>query len=187
MVELCEQLAAVWESEAVDRLLVINAFVLDFLCIHPFGDGNGRVVRLLTLQLLYAAGYEVGRYISLEHIIEQSKETYYEALWRSSQRWDTGQHDLTPWHQYSLSALIYIYREFEARVGELASAPGAKRAAVLHAWETFKPGQTFSIAELEHICPTVSRATVRRVLNKLRERGAVECLGTGRAAQWRKC
>ena len=187
MAELCEQLAAVWESGAVDRLLVINAFVLDFLCIHPFSDGNGRVTRLLTLQLLYAAGYEVGRYISLEHIIEQSKETYYEALWRSSQRWDTGQHDLTPWHQYSLSVLIYTYREFEARVGKLASAPGAKRAAVLQAWETFKLGQTFSIAELEHICPTVSRATVRRVLNELRERGAVECLGTGRAAQWRKC
>ena len=83
--------------------------------------------------------------------------------------------------------LIYTYREFEARVGKLASAPGAKRAAVLQAWETFKPGQTFSIAELAHICPTVSRATVRRVLNELRERGAVECLGTGRAAQWRKC
>lgn len=187
MVELCASLAAIWNGDAVDRLLVIDAFVLDFLCIHPFRDGNGRIGRLLTLLLLYAAGYEVGRYISLERIIEQTKETYYEALWRSSQRWDTGQHDLTPWHQYSLSVLIYAYREFEARVGELASAPGAKQEAVFQALEAFKSGQTFSIAELERLCPTVSRATVRRVLNDLREQGTVACLGTGRSAQWRKC
>ncbi|MBN1919639.1 MAG: Fic family protein [Anaerolineae bacterium] len=187
MAELCAGLTELWNGEAVDQLLVANAFVLDFLCIHPFRDGNGRVGRLLTLVLLYAAGYEVGRYISLERIIEHTKETYYEALWRSSQRWETGKHDLTPWHQYSLSVLIYAYREFEARVGELASAPGAKREAVLQVFGTLKAGQTFSIAEMERLCPTVSRATVRRVLEELREQRAVECLGTGRAAQWRKC
>lgn len=89
MEELCNAMEHVWNSEQVDRLLIINAFILDFLCIHPFTDGNGRVARLLTLLMLYAAGYQAGRYISLERIIEQTKETYYEALWRSSFRWET--------------------------------------------------------------------------------------------------
>lgn len=186
MEELCRHLTAIWESEQVDWLLIINAFILDFLCIHPFRDGNGRLARLLTLLLLYAAGYEVGRYISLERIIEQTKETYYEALHRSSQRWDVGQHDLTPWYQYSLSVLVYAYREFEERVGELAMAPGAKSRAVRLVIEAFSPGQTFAIADLERACPTVSRATIRRVLGELREQGQVKCLGTGRSARWQK-
>ncbi len=116
MAELCDRLNEFWYNEQVDKLLVIQAFILDFLCIHPFHDGNGRLARLLTLLLLYAAGYEVGRYISLERIIEQTKETYYEALRRSSQRWDSGQHDVTPWFQYSLSVLVYAYRDFENQV-----------------------------------------------------------------------
>ncbi len=184
--ELCTQLTALWPSEQIDQLLLLNAFVLDFLCIHPFQDGNGRLARLLTLLLLYAAGYEVGRYISLERIIAQTKETYYEALHRSSQRWETGQHDLTPWYQYSMSVLVYAYREFEERVGELLTARGAKSAAVQTAIATFSPGQTFTIAELLRICPAVSRSTVRRVLNELRDQGQVTCSGGGRAAQWQK-
>ena len=186
MDELCRHLDEAWQSDKVDRLLVINAFVLDFLCIHPFTDGNGRVARLLTLLLLYGAGYEVGRYISLERITEQTKETYYDALWRSSARWDTGQHDLTPWHQYSLSVLIHAFREFEEQVGGLVAAPGAKSQAVRSAIEAFGPGQTFTIADLECLCPTSSRATIRRVLEELRQQGQVECLGRGRSAMWRK-
>ena len=184
--ELCDSLAAAWDSEQVDGLLVINAFILDFLCIHPFPDGNGRVARLLTLLLLYTAGYEVGRYISLERIIEQTKETYYEALRQSSERWDVGQHDLTPWHQYSLGVLVYAYRESEERVGELVAAPGAKSKAVRLAIGALRAGRTFAIADLERACPTVSRATIRRVLGELREQGQVECLGTGRSARWRR-
>ena len=186
MEELCQRLGQTWDSQQVDRLLITNAFILDFLCIHPFPDGNGRLARLLTLLLLYAAGYEVGRYTSLERITEGTKETYYEALLRSSQRWDTGHHDLTPWYQYSLGVLIYAYREFEARVSELVAAPGAKSQMVRSAIDTFVSGHTFSISELERLCPTVSRETVRRVLRGLREKGQVECLGTGRSAQWRK-
>lgn len=186
MKELCQRFGEAWDAEQVDKLLLVDDFVLDFLCIHPFADGNGRLARLLTLLLLYAAGYEVGRYISLERIIEGTKETYYEALLRSSQRWESGNHDLTPWHQYSLGVLVCAYSEFEERVGELAKMPGAKREAVLAVFEAFDSGHTFSITELEHMCPTVSRATVRRVLNELREQNAVECLGTGRWARWRK-
>jgi hypothetical protein len=95
--------------------------------------------------------------------------------------WDTGHHDLTPWYQYSLGVLIYAYREFEARVSELVAAPGAKSQMVRSAIDTFVSGHTFSISELERLCPTVSRETVRRVLRGLREKGQVECLGTGRS------
>jgi Fic family protein len=186
MEELCDGLAEAWEMEQVDQLLIINGFILDFLCIHPFPDGNGRLARLLTLLLLYEAGYEVGRYISLEQIIEQTKETYYEALLRSGQRWESGRHDLLPWHQYSLGVLIYAYREFEKRVSQLATAPGAKSQAVQLAVAAFGPDQTFAIADLERGCPGVSRATIRRVLEKLRSQGQVECLGRGRAARWQK-
>jgi len=186
MSELCQSLAEAWEKEAADRLLIANAFLLDFLCIHPFTDGNGRMARLLSLLLYYAAGYQVGRYVSLERIIEQTKETYYEALYRSSQRWDSGQHDLTPWYQYSLSILVYAYREFETQVNQATAAPGAKSQAVISAVQAFAPEQTFSIADLERICPTVSRATIRRVLDDLRAEGRVACLGAGRSAQWIK-
>lgn len=186
MEELCQRFGEIWGSKQADRLLVANAFILDFLCIHPFFDGNGRLARLLTLLLLYEAGYEVGRYISLERIIEGTKETYYEALLKSSQRWESGNHDLTPCHQYSLGVLLYAYREFEARVGELTTVPGAKSQMVRSAIGTFVSGHTFSISELERLCPTVSRETIRRVLNKLRDGGQVECLGTGRSAQWKK-
>jgi Fic family protein len=186
MEELCQRFSEAWDAEQVDKLLLIDTFVLDFLCIHPFADGNGRLARLLTLLLLYAAGYEVGRYISLERIIEGTKETYYEALLRSSQRWESGNHDLTPWHQYSLGVLVYAYGEFEERVGELFAAPGVKSEMVRVAVEAFPPGHIFPISELSRLCPAVSRATIRRVLNELRNGGQVECLGTGRDAQWRK-
>lgn len=184
MKELCALVTAAWEQEQADRLLILNAFILDFLCIHPFTDGNGRLARLLTLLLLYAAGYQVGRYISLERIIENTKETYYGALWRSSQRWDSGQHDLTPWYQYSLGVLIYAYREFEQQVGELAAL--GKGELVRQTVHSFGAGQTFTLADLERLCPTVSRVTVRRALDELRDQGQVACLGKGRAARWQK-
>lgn len=186
MQELCQRFTEAWQVEQADKLLIINAFILDLLCIHPFADGNGRIARLLTLLLLYAAGYEVGRYISLERIVEQTKETYYEALLRSSQNWDTGHHNLTPWGQYNLSIVIYAYREFEQRVGEVSTTRGAKSQAVRSAVETFEPGQTFTMADLERICPTVARSTIRLVLEELRKRGHVKCLGTGRSARWQR-
>jgi len=186
MKELCRHLATAWESERVDRVLVTNGFILDFLCIHPFPDGNGRLARLLTSLLLYTACYEVGRYISLERIMEQTRKTYYAALRRSGEHWDVGQHDLTPWHQHSLGVLVYAYREFEERVGELDTAPGAEDRAAWLTVGTFRPGQTFTIAELERACPGVNRATIRRVLREMRAQGQVKCLGTGRAAQWQR-
>jgi Fic family protein len=117
---LNRQLQSQWRADEIDKLLLVPAYVLDFVCIHPFRDGNGRMARLLTLLLLYQVGYEVGRFSSLEKIIEESNETYDDALYQSSQRWHKGMHPLTPWTEYLMGTLIAAYREFEGRVGAVA-------------------------------------------------------------------
>ncbi len=173
-----------WQSGSVDRLLLIPAYVLDFLCIHPFLDGNGRMARLLTLLLLYQAGFEVGRYLSLERVVEQTKEGYYDSLLASSQGWHEGRHDLGPWTEYLLGVLTRAYREFEERVGALASARGAKTQMVTDAIHRLPDG--FRIADIERLCPTVSREMIRVVMNKLKREGVIWCVGAGMGAVWRK-
>ncbi len=171
-------------SGKADPLLLAAAFILDFECIHPFADGNGRVGRLLTLLLLYQCGYGVGRYIGLERIVEQSKETYYEALYRSSQRWHEGRHDLRPWVEYFLGVLIAAYNDFEARVGTIDSAKGAKRLLVKNAI-VHMPSR-FTIGELALVCKGISHRTLVRALTDLRANGILRCLGRGPDAQWEK-
>lgn len=167
-----------------DPLLLIASFVFDFECVHPFKDGNGRIGRLLTLLLLYQSGYEAGRYIGLERIVEESKETYYEALFQSSQRWHDGDHDLRPWWEYFLGMLTAAYKEFEARVGTLTSARGAKREMVRNAIERL-PAR-FKLADLQRACPGVSHPTLKRALTDLKSEGRLRCLGRGRDAQWER-
>jgi Fic family protein len=167
-----------------DPLLLIASFILDFECVHPFADGNGRIGRLLTLLLLYQSGYEVGRYVSLERIVEESKETYYEALYRSSQGWHKGQHDLRPWWEYFLGMLTAAYREFESRVGSITSARGAKREMVISAVEHLP--KIFRFADLQQACPGVSYPTLRRALDSLRKSRKLRCIGRGRDAQWER-
>jgi len=169
-------------DEQREPLVLVPLSVLDFLCIHPFGDGNGRVARLLTLLLLYRAGYEVGRYISLERVIEQSKETYYEALEASSQGWHEGKHDPLPWLTYFWGVLIRAYREFEERVGAIRSGRGSKTDLVEQA--VARRTRAFGIAEIEAECPGVSRDMVRHVLQRLRDEGKLAVLGSGRGARW---
>ena len=174
-----------WEKGQVDPLLLIPAYVLDFLCIHPFTDGNGRMARLLTLLLLYQAGFEVGRYISLEQLIENQREGYYDALYKSSQGWHQGKQELLPWWECFLGVmLLSAYREFERRTGELTSVYGAKTEMVIAAIE--KLPATFRYADLAKACPNVSRPTIKRVLGQLRKEGKVECIQPGRDAVWEK-
>lgn len=169
-------------------LVALAAFNLDFLCIHPFRDGNGRVSRLLWLLQSYQLGYEVGRYISLERLVEQNKERYYETLGQSSQGWHEGTHDPWPYINYVLSILKSAYREFEERVGEIKAPRGAKREQILAgiARLTGRPESGFTISELEQTCPGVSRDMVRRVLREQQSAGLLECRGRGLAATWRK-
>jgi Fic family protein len=167
-----------------DQLLLIATCILDFECIHPFMDGNGRLGRLLTLYLLYTTGYEVGRYISLERIVEESKESYYEALYRSSQKWHEGRHDLRPWWNYFIGMLTAAYKEFEERVGTITSARGAKREMVMNAIKRMTG--RFSIADVRKACPAVSYPTLQRALFELRNKKIIRCLGRGPDAEWEK-
>jgi Fic family protein len=179
LVDLYDQSLAAGQT---DPLLLIASFVLDFECIHPFMDGNGRIGRLLTLLLLYHAGYEVGRYISLERIVEESKETYYEALRKSSEGWHQARHDLRPWWEYFLGMLTAAYNEFETRVGTITSARGAKREMVRRAIDRLP--DPFTIADLRRACPGVSEPTLKRALMEMSKEGRIERIGAGPAAQW---
>ena len=178
------QLQRRWREDEVDKLLLIPAYVLDFLCIHPFTDGNGRMARLLTLLLLYQAGYEVGRFVSLEKIVENSKEGYYDTLHQCSQGWHKGRHSLGPWTEYLLGTLIATYREFESRVGLLTAGRGAKTELVLEAIGRFHGD--FSVGELQEQCPNVGIDLIRRILREQRQLNKLECLGRGPAARWRR-
>ena len=182
--ELCLLYRRACDQGQLPPLLAIACLVFDFLCIHPFRDGNGRVSRLLTLLALYHHGYEVGRYISLERLVEETREDYYEALRKSSQGWHEGRHDLLPWLNDFLSVLRRAYREFEERAGQVKSPRGAKTALVEATVEGF-PGE-FALSDLERACPGVSRDMVRRVLRELQRTGKVVCLGRGPGARWRR-
>ena len=184
MTELIENWNAVLHNRTVHPLVALGAFNLDFLCIHPFRDGNGRTSRLLFLLLCYHLGLEVGRYISLERLIEQHKERYYETLKLSSQGWHKDRHD--PWHaiNFLLYTLIEAYREFEGRVGETASPRGAKTEAILRSIRSIE--SPFRIADLQRACPEAGIELIRQVLKKLRSEGRVECVGRGQQARWRR-
>ncbi len=168
----------------VHPLIALAAFNLDFLCIHPFRDGNGRVSRLLWLLQSYQSGYEVGRYVSLERLVEQNKPRYYETLEQSSQGWHEGKHDPWLFINYVLFILKAAYREFAERCGEVPAPRGAKTEQVIAAITQF--AGEFTLSQLEQRCPGVSRDMVRRVLRAQQADGLVKCQGRGPAASWRK-
>lgn len=166
----------------IEPLIAIPAVILDFLCIHPFRDGNGRTARLLTLLLLYHFDYQVGRYISLERIFEESKESYYETLEKSSQGWHQAQHNIMPWMTYFWGVLLRAYKEFEARVGTLTTGKGSKAHHIRTTVENMIG--PFSISDIERACPSVSRDTIRLVLRQLRDEELIISEGKGRSAKW---
>lgn len=182
-----DQLVVDWQSCLEERwvppLIGLAAFNLDFLCIHPFRDGNGRVSRLLWLLQSYHLGLEVGRYISLERLVEQNKGRYYETLEQSSQGWHEGKHDPWPYINYLLSILKAAYRELVERVGETSEPRGSKTRLVLDV--IARMSGPFSLAELERACPGVSRDMIRRVLSTQKGQ-TVECIGRGPGALWQK-
>lgn len=161
-----------------DPLLLIPMFVLDFLCIHPFNDGNGRMSRLLTLLLLYRAGYAVGKYVSMEKMIEATKENYYDALERSSQLWHEGQNDYMPFTSYLLDIILASYREFFARVqrldGEGQSKPDQVRNVIRDTLGKITK------AEIMAQCPEISQVTIQRALSNLLRSGDILKISGGR-------
>jgi Fic family protein len=181
------QLINLWDRALRERwvhpLIALAAFNLDFLCIHPFRDGNGRVSRLLLLLQCYHLGFEVGRYISIERLIEENKERYYETLEQSSQGWHEGKHDPWPYVNYLLYILKSAYKEFEKRVGQVLSPKGAKTELVLAAIRR-QTGE-FRLADVERACPGVGRDWIRVLLAELKKSGEVSCRGKGPGARWR--
>jgi Fic family protein len=169
-------------ADGLNPMVIIPLFILDFLCIHPFRDGNGRVSRLLTGQLLYRAGYNVGRYISLERRFLETSETYYETLERSSQGWRENEHDAMSWVRYFWGVILSAYREFEERVGNIEPGRGSKSNRVREAVE--RKVVPFKSAELKNEVPDVSRDTIRLVLREMKKEGRIKSEGHGRGARW---
>ncbi len=172
------------QHDGRESLLIIPLAIFDFLCIHPFADGNGRVARLLTLILLYHFGYEVGRFISLERIFEESRETYYDALEKSSKGWHEGRHNIMPWLRYFWGTIIRAYKEFEDRVGNIRTKKGSKTEQIKNAVQ--RKIDPFAISDIERECAGISRDMIRRVIRELRDKGLIVNTGKGRNAKWKK-
>jgi len=182
------RLVEMWHRALRERwvhpLIALAAFNLDFLCIHPFRDGNGRVSRLLLLLQCYHLGFEVGRYISMERLVEENKERYYETLEQSSRGWHDGQHDPWPYVNHVLYILKSANKEFEERVGQVKSPRGAKTELITAAISRFP--DAFRVSDIQRQCPGVSVDLVRQVLKNLRASGRVKCLGRGQSAEWQR-
>ncbi|MBE6113165.1 MAG: Fic family protein [Peptococcaceae bacterium] len=176
--QLCKAFDEAIGREDIDALLLIPMFVLDFLCIHPFNDGNGRMSRLLTLLLLYRSGYIVGKYISIEKLIEQTKETYYEALQTSSQNWHEEQNRYEPFVRYMLGIILSAYREFSSRVKTLTASGLSKPERIAELIKNTVGKITK--AEIQQKCPDISTITIQRTLNNLMASGDIIKIGGGR-------
>ena len=175
---LCIALQEAMNDSELDSLILIPIFILDFLCIHPFNDGNGRMSRLLTLLLLYRSGYFVGKYVSIERLIADSKETYYDALQSSSFGWHEGENDYIPFVRYILGIVIAAYREFSTRVDVLITRGLSKPERV----RELVRGTTGPITKSQIMkqCPDISQKTVERALKELLNDEEIVKIGGGR-------
>ncbi|MGB0453967.1 MAG: Fic family protein [Bacteriovoracaceae bacterium] len=172
------------QQDGPDLGIVANT-ILDFLCIHPFRDGNGRVSRLLTILLLYQNNYEIGKYISLERIVEEQKEDYYSVLKKSSQDWHEGNHDPFPWMMFFVSHIRRAYNELSEKVEKapLVESRGGKTDVVKKI--ILSQVGPFSLKEIERLCPSVSNQLIKKVLTEFKRNNIVKLEGKGRGASWK--
>lgn len=181
--DICRELNKALDKHEVDSLLLIPIFIHDFLCIHPFNDGNGRMSRLLTTLLLYRQGYVIGKYISLESKIEQNKDGYYSSLRKSGLNWYEGQEDVTPFIKYILRTILAAYIDFEERVDyvdeKLPSIELVRKAV------NKKLGK-FTKSDIMELVPSMGKATVENMLKKLVEEGYINRYGKGRSTYYVK-
>ncbi len=179
---LCNAFEGALDSGKIDPLLLIPMFVLDFLCIHPFNDGNGRMSRLLTLLCLYRAGYIVGKYVSIEHLIEKTKDSYYDCLQESSAKWHECKNDYGPFVQYTLGVVAAAYRDFSARVEKVA-ARGKSKPDRIEKIIRDTYGE-ITKAQIMQMCPDISQITIQRALADLVESGDIIKIGGGRYTKY---
>ena len=182
MEKLCDTFIEEVNREKIDPLLLIPMFILDFLCIHPFNDGNGRMSRLLTLLLLYRSGYIVGKYISIEMLIEKTKDTYYDVLQQSGIGWHEAENDYLPFVEYYLGIILNAYRDFSSRVELLTTKRLSKTNRVRAVIEN-KIGK-ITKKEILELCPDISQTTVEKALSDLVRNGIILKIGGGRYTQY---
>ena len=178
---LCLSYREIGDEQRLPPLLVVATFVLDLLCIHPFRDGNGRVSRLTATLLLQSSGFQVARYVSLERIVEESKDQYYRALAECSEGWHEGRNAVVPWWNYFLDVLRRAYVEFELQMGSVEARPAKSdlvRRAVLAQVEQF------TLGDLAAQVPVASPQLIKKVLAGMKQQGTVRLLGRGRGARW---
>ena len=176
--KMCESFNRETDACEIDPLILIPAFIVDFLCVHPFNDGNGRMSRLLTTLLLYRVGYVVGKYVSLESKIEKTKESYYKALEKSDINWNREENDITPFIKYILGTVLAAYRDFEQRVilvEDKASAIDLVRNAVNNTIGKFTK------SDIMELVPSVGKTSVENSLKILIEEGVIGRDGKGKA------
>ena len=175
---ICENYNRMMDNEELDALLLIPVFIHDFLCIHPFSDGNGRMSRLLTALLLYRSGYVVGKYISIESKIARNKDLYYQALEECQTGWHENKEDVTPFIKYMLRMILAAYRDFEERVELVSEKLPAKEIVRRAVYSKMGKLNKSDIAEL---CPSIGIKSVELALKQLVEEGVLIKNGSGRA------
>ena len=171
-------------KENIPTLILIPVLIHDFLYIHPFDDGNGRMSRLLTLLLLYKFGYFVGRYISIEMLIEESKESYYEELKRSSEKWHTGENDEIPFIRYMLGVLLKAYEECDDRFNFIGNEKLTSPERVLSVIQ--RSLEPLSKKDIMILCPDISQRTIERALKELYDNSKIKQVGSGRSTKYVK-
>lgn len=178
--QICTNYQLALDKELIDELILIPCFILDFLCIHPFNDGNGRMSRLLTLLLLYRSNYLVGKFISIEKAIADTKEAYYDALQKADQGWYEGNNDPKPFIKYMLGIILSCYKDFEERIITVNSS-GTKSTSydIVRSYIEKKIGK-FSKQDVLAGCPSLGSSSVESALKKLVENGTLMRIGAGR-------
>ena len=174
--ELCDTFNNEINLGEIDPLLLIINFIKDFLCIHPFNDGNGRMSRLLTTLLLYRSGFVVCKYISLEKKIEKTKDTYYDVLEQSSEKWNEGKNDNSPFVKYLLGIILSAYRDFEERLNLIDDKISA--IEMVEKVVNVRLGK-FTKSDIQEECPSLARQTIEKALKQLCDSGKIKKQGSG--------
>lgn len=181
--DLCKNYNELVNNESCDLLVLIPIFILDFVSIHPFNDGNGRMSRLLTLLLLYKANYLVGKYISIEEIIEETKDSYYDTLEKSSVKWHDNENDYSYFVEYYLGIILNAYKEFDSRINIVENK---KVTAYDRIIDIFKANIIpIDKAYIMNKCPDLSETTIERSLNKLLKEDKIVKISGGRYTKYK--
>jgi Fic family protein len=172
------------QEKSVEPLLLIGAFILDFLCIRPFTEANGRMAQLVALWLMHRRGYDVSRFVSVERIMEAKKNEFFLAQYRSSVGWHQAEHDISPWWNYWLDVLLVSYREFTNRARALSKRRGVKTEMVLELIDSMQDG--FTIRQIQQKVPGCGIELIRKIFKAEKAAGRIKCLGRGPNALWKK-